>query len=191
MGRYDEALAEIDRAQTLDPQSTAILADKGLILYLAGQKKEGITVLKNVEAAEPMFLSTHDYLATLALLDGEDASYLAEARQTAELRHDADQLAVVEAAERGFASGGRRGMLSAKLAAQKKLYAEAKIPAFSLAETCGLLGDKVGAFDYLQESYSKHEPILLSVEISPIFAGMHTDPRFRELVRKIGLPPLA
>ncbi len=188
--RFPEAQAEIERAQTLDPQSTPVLADKGLILYLSGQKNEGISILKNVEASEPAFLSSHEYMAMIALLEGQDALYVAESRKTAEMRHDADRMAVVEAAARGLAKGGRRTMLSARLDAQRKLYAKEKLAAYPLAETCALLGDNQGALQYLEESFSKHDPSLVGIRVSPMFSGLHADPQFRELVRKIGLPTL-
>jgi tetratricopeptide (TPR) repeat protein len=190
LGRLPEAVAEIDRAQSLDPQSTAILADKALILYCAGQKKEAMSLLKSLEASEPAFLSTHQYLSGIALFEGDDAAYLAEGRQVAELRHDPDQLSVVEAAERGQASGGRHGMLAAKLEAEMKLQRSGRAAAYSLAETSGLLGENQKAMEYLEESFTNHEPSILGARLSPAFAELHRDPRFQGLLAKIGLPAL-
>ena len=61
-GRYPEALSQIEIAQQLDPASTAILADKGLILLYAGPKEEGVALLKQLERTEPAFPSTYRYL---------------------------------------------------------------------------------------------------------------------------------
>ncbi len=190
LGRFPEAISQIGRAQTLDPQSIAILADKGLIFYVAGQKEEGLSILRSAEAAEPGFLSPHAYLANIALIEGQDSVYLAESRKAADLRHDPDAMAVVEAAEQGFAKGRRRGLLIARLAAQQKLHAQDKITAYPLAESCGLLGESNAALKYLQESYDRHDPAVLGMNISAMFKSLHSDPQFRALAKRIGLPPL-
>ncbi len=188
LGRGPEALSEINRAQALDPQSPAVLADKGLILYVAGEKESARKLLEEVEASEPSFLSPHDYLAGIALQDGDHRGYLKESRKAAELRKSADQLDVIARAERGYADGGRRGMLTAKLQAEGQLYAAGKISAFTLASNYALLGDKDRAMELLDEAYRRHETLLLGVEIAPEFNSLHGDARFRQLVEKIGLP---
>ncbi len=189
-GRFQEALAEIERARVLDPQSSSVLADKGLILYLAGQKNEGISILKNVEAAEPGFLSSHVYLENIDLIEGQYPSYMTEAHKVAELRHDADRLSVVEAAEQGFAKSGGHGLLTSRLSAEKKLHAQDKLSPYTLAETCGLLDDADCVVNYLQECYDRHDPSIVAMEVSPMFRRFHGDSRFQALASKVGLPNL-
>jgi tetratricopeptide (TPR) repeat protein len=190
LARFPEAVEEINRAQALDPQSTAILADKGLILYYSGRKDEGTTLLKRLEVSDPTFLSTHGYLAGIGLIEGDHEMYLSEARKAAEVRHDADAMTVVEASEHGFARGGPRAMLAGMMEAQKKLHASGKTSAYALAETSGMLGDDRGAMAYLNESYEKHESALVGMRISPFFGGLHKDAQFQEMIKKVGLPPL-
>lgn len=188
LARLPESVAEINQAQSLDPQSSAILADKALILYYADQKNEAMRLLRSLETSEPAFLSPHQYISGIALFEGDDATYLAEGRQVAELRHDPDQLSVIEAAEHGQASGGRRGMLSAKLAAEMKLHRSRKTLAYSLAETSGLLGENQEAMNYLEESFANHEPSVLGARLSPAFTALRGEPRFLGLLAKLGLP---
>jgi tetratricopeptide (TPR) repeat protein len=108
--RCPEAVAEIERARKLDPSSTAVMADRGYILYRAGQARHGIAVLKQIETTEPAFLSPHLYLSNIYVEGKDYPNYFLETRKVAELRHDAAALAVVNAAERGFAAGGARAM---------------------------------------------------------------------------------
>jgi tetratricopeptide (TPR) repeat protein len=90
LGRSDEALREINRAQELDPSSTTVLADKGvLLLYGAGHKEEAVALLKQLEDTEPSFLSPHRYLSTIYLINGKYVEYLAEAKKSR--RADAGQ----------------------------------------------------------------------------------------------------
>jgi tetratricopeptide (TPR) repeat protein len=190
IGRFPEAVEEIETAQKLDPNSRSILADKGLILFYAGQKDEGVTLLKQLEATEPDFLSPHAYLAFAHLVQGDYPQYLAESRKVASLLHDAQRLAIVVTGEKGFASAGSRGMLMAMLKEQQNLYDIGQEQAYNVAVTSALLGRKQEALDELQSAYLKREPDFLRVRIDPLLSSLHDEPRFREMLAQIGLPPL-
>ena len=190
LGRFAEALQEIETAQRLDPNSSPILADKGLVLFYAGQQEQAVELLKQLSATEPEFLSPHSYLAFIHLAQGQYPQYLAESRKTATLRHDETQLAIVAAGEKGLARAGATGMLSDMLKVQQELYADSREPAYDLARTCALLGRKQEALENLQNSYEKRETELLKLRIDPTLASLRDEPRFREIVAQIGLPPL-
>ena len=63
--RHPEALNQIEQAQRLEPSSTAVLADKGYLLWKAGRREEGLTLLKQLETTEPSLSSTHSYLGEI------------------------------------------------------------------------------------------------------------------------------
>jgi tetratricopeptide (TPR) repeat protein len=190
LGRYSESLEEIEKAQKLDPNSTSILADKGLVLFHSGQTQQAVELLKQLVAAEPDFLSPHDYLATVHLGQGEYPQFLAERRKAATLLHDQARLDIVTAGEKGLARGGARGMWSAMLKEQQRLRADGKESAYNLARTCALLGRKQEAIDDLQTAYRDHEPALMSVRIDVALVSLHDEARFREILAEVGLPPL-
>ena len=189
-GRYAEALSQIELAQQLDPASNAIVADKGLILLHAGPREDGVALLKQLETAEPAFLSTYRYLQVAALMNKDYPAYLEASGKAARLLQDQRELAIVKAGEKGFARGQRLGMFESMLEEQKKLYAEENLPAYDLAVTYGLLGNKPKALEYLQTAYQRHEAQLVSIRNNPAFEGLHSDPAFRNLVVQVGLPPL-
>ena len=190
LGKLPESLQEIEKAQQLDPQSNAILADKGLILFHNGQKEQAITLLKQIETTEPDFLSPHNYLAAIYFVQGDYRQYLEESRIAATLLHDERRLAVVGASEKGFASGGSRGMLNATLKEQQTLHDNGKEAAYFLAGTYAALGEKKEALDNLQDSYQKREPEMLSIRIDPWLDNLHDQAGYREILAKIGLPPV-
>jgi Tfp pilus assembly protein PilF len=191
LGRSEEALAEIENARKLDPHSSAILADKGLILFLAGQKEEAVSLLRQLEASEPNFLSPHSYLAVIALATGDYKNYLPEARHSAQLLHDSDRLEIVEAAEKGFAADGGPGMLRAMRDVQQRLYASGKVPAYDFAVTRCLMGERQQALHLLETSVQNHEAQVIAIRADQALQSLHGDPAFQELVTKVGLPPLA
>jgi tetratricopeptide (TPR) repeat protein len=190
IGRLPEALEQIDQAQQLNPASTPILADKALILYHLGHIEQATAMLKRLEVAQPTFFSTHQYLADIYLDGRAYADYLEQARKSAALSHDESQIVVLRAAEQGFKSGGGIEMLRSILGVQKKLYAEGRVQAFSVAITCAYLGDKAETLRYLDFSDRRHEASFPWIRVHQAFAGFHRDPAFRNLVIQAGLPPL-
>ena len=190
LGRLPESLQEIERAQQLDPQSNAILADKGLILFHNDQKEQAVTLLKQIETTEPDFLSPHNYLALINFIQGDYRQYLAESKVAATLLHDERRLDIVAASEKGFAGGGSRGMLNAMLKEQQALHENGREAAYDLAATYAALGEKKEALDNLQNSFQKREPEMLSIRIDPWLDNLHDEGRYREILAKIGLPPV-
>ena len=185
LGRYDEALAQFDRAQQLDPSSNAILADKGFILFCAGHREQGLALLKELEASEPDFLSPRHYLAEIYFQTGDDANYLVEARRAAELSQDDHALAVCRAAQAGFDSGGRQGMMKSRLQAEIELYDRGLFPAYSVAATCARAGRGGQTVQYLQAALARHESSVLVMGRDPAFSGLRDDPSYRTLLAQV------
>ncbi|MGA8492948.1 MAG: tetratricopeptide repeat protein [Terriglobales bacterium] len=189
-GRYPEAVAEIETAAKLDPASTPIVADKGLILYWAGQPEEGTALLKQIEAREPEFLSPHLYLAEIYLNGKDYPNYLSESKKVAELRHDQTAIAIVNAAEKGFADGAARGMWEGMLAAQKKFYRQGSLASYRLAQTYAQLGENQAALNYVREAIKEHDAAVLSMNKDCSFDSLRDDPSFRDLLARSTQPRL-
>lgn len=188
LGRNKESLDEIDKAEKLDPQSSAILADQGLIMYSAGMKDQAISQLKQLEASQANFLSPHNYLAGIYFNQRDYHNSLAESKTAATLQHDDSRLKIVTAGEKGLAASGYRGMLTAMLGVQKNMYAENNFSAHDLAATYALLGEKQDALKFLQIGYEKHEGQMLEIRSDAAFAGLHEDKEFQKLLEQMGLP---
>jgi Tfp pilus assembly protein PilF len=186
--RLPDALAEIDRAQALDPASTSILADKGNILSVADRQDEAIALLKQLETREPGFRSPHDYLRGAYLRAHDYPNYLAELRKDALLVRDDRELAVADAADTGFSAGGARGMFEAELQVEKKLYAQNQIPPTALAQTFAVLGNKAEALRYLKIAYEQRDSQLLFARIFCELDSLHDEPAYHNLLVRMNLP---
>jgi tetratricopeptide (TPR) repeat protein len=188
--RYAEAITEIETARKLDPSSTPIMADKGYILYEAGQLEPGIALLKQIETTEPAFLSPHLYLSNIYFAGKDYPNYFSESKKVAQLRHDPAALAIVNAAERGFAAGGVQGMCESTLPVQKRFYLQGTLPAYPLAQTYSQLGEKQEALKYLREAYDKRDAAIIFMNNDHSFEGLRDNPSFRALLARSSQPRL-
>jgi DNA-binding winged helix-turn-helix (wHTH) protein/Tfp pilus assembly protein PilF len=188
VSRHDESLVEIERAQALDPSSKAILADKGDLLWIAGRREEATALLKQLESTEPDFVSPHRYLKGIYFATGDYANFLAEWKKEALLMRDTSALKLIDAAEKGYQTGGGRGMLQNELAQQRRLYERGLTSPYALAETNALLGNKQEAFHYLEIAYEKHDDSTVQLENDPSFDNLHRDPAYKNLVARLGIP---
>ena len=190
LGRHDEALTEINLARKLAPDSSSILADKAELLWSAGHHEQALQLLKQLEAAEPDFISPHLYLRFAYFETGDYPSYIVELKKDALLTHDAAQSSVAEAAANGFAKGGEHGLFEAQLSEQRKLYEQGKLSPYFVAQTDARLGNTREALKYLTICVQSHDQVVLNLSDDQGFAGLHGDPAFKQLLTKIGLPPI-
>jgi DNA-binding winged helix-turn-helix (wHTH) protein/Tfp pilus assembly protein PilF len=189
--RYPEALAEIQRAQDLDPSSKSVLADKGFLLFDAGKVQEATALLKQMEENEPDFISPHRYLKNVYLLTGDYPHYLAEAKSEAELMHDASAQAIAQATQQGFDAAGARGLLLALNQQEQKLYDRGLFSPYYLAESYSLLGANKEALRYLKIASDQHADGVPGVACNHAFDKLHEDPAFTRLLADVGLQPRA
>ncbi|MBZ5723100.1 MAG: winged helix-turn-helix domain-containing protein [Acidobacteriia bacterium] len=191
LGRFDESLKQIDRAQALDPDSASILADKGMLLWRAGHRKEALRLLRQLEQADPDSVSPHRYLKLAYLEMGEYPAYLSEMKKEALLLHDASLSAIEEAAERGFAARGERGMFDGLIEQQERAYAQGKLSPFFLAQTYSREGNTQEALKYLEACYDRHSEEILNIDSDGTLNNLHPIPAFQQLLAKVGLPPIS
>ena len=188
--RFPESVAEIERAQALDPVSKSVLADKGSILFSSGRTSEAINLLKQMVENEPDFISPHRYLKFIYLKTADYSAYLAEARQEAVLMHDASAVAIVDATQKGFSTGGGRGLLEALSLQQKKLCDRGLFSPIFLAATYALMDDKPEALRYLQIAHDQHADGVIQIQSDRAFDSLYREPAFQKLVAEMGLPAL-
>lgn len=184
-GRFPEALDQIEQARKLDPSSTTIQADKGFVLFWAGRKNEAFTLLKQLESTDPSLATTHTYLAVIYLDRKDYANFFAQSKRAAQLRQDAEGLAVADAAEGGFAAGGVDGMWENVLSVRKQFFDQGSGSAYDLAKIYALLGQKDEALQYLKSAYDRRETNVLTMRRDTALNSLHDDPRYREITARV------
>lgn len=180
-GNFEEPLQAITKAQELDPDSHAVRANRGLILFHAGRADEAIAVLTDLTQSAPAFVAPHYYLATIYLDQQRYADYLAESRKAAELEGNPALQAEIAAASAGYQASGAKGLFAAMLAVQRREQADGREAAFNVARTAALLGDNEAALAALEQSRAAGEPDLLAIRIDRAFSALRGDARFQKL----------
>ena len=88
-----------------------------------------------------------------------------------------------------YAVSGRRGRAEDMLADLRELSRRRYVPPFFMALVYSGLRDKDQAFLWLEKAYEQREGELVYLNVEPMLDGIRADPRFQELVRRVGLPP--
>jgi len=182
-------LAEIGKAQELNPESRAIVANKALILFYAGRVDEAVMILQQLAKAEPNLRSPPEYLATIYLDQRRFTDFLREYRRAAEIADNRARQAIADAAERGLRQSGGAGLLMAMYAEQVHQYEKNLEPAYKVAGTAAMLGRNDEAIRYLEEAVRRKEDDMLGIRIEPLFKGLRADARYRAIVQHQGFVP--
>jgi TolB-like protein/lipoprotein NlpI len=186
MERPSEAHAHIDIAQQLDPVSVPINTDRAFTYYYAGQTDESIQFVKTALQINPKFPLAHFWLGRIYTSQGRYNEALAEFTQTGELRNWQPTLAGL-----GFLYGiwGKRDDASRVLEELNALPRQNRYrTSYAVALVyCGM-GDKDATFRWLEEAYRERSHWLVWLKTDPRWNSVRSDPRFKDLVRRVGLP---
>jgi serine/threonine-protein kinase len=186
IGRQAEALAEIRRAQQLDPLSLSINMWLGRILEYSGQMDQAVDQLRKTIDMDPSFIQAHYRLGVVYEERGRYDEAINEFKQGFKLSEGKPQAVALLA--RTYALMGKRDeaqkLLEDLLQMAKKRY----VAPTSLALIYAALGDKDKTFMWLNEADKAHDLQLVRLKTEPRMAALSSDPRFGELVKRIGLP---
>jgi len=185
MGRFDEAIAEMKTAIDLDPNSIWNQRGLGTILYLARRYDEAIIQLKRVVEMDANFFSTYISLSRSFEQKGDYAQAFEWFLRGETLRgKSAEEL---NAWKTVYDESGWQGVLQRQLEMSKEKEKKGEVKSAAVARLCAQLGDTEQAFAYLEKSYQKRELLMIQLLIDPQLDSLRSDPRFDEMVKRVGL----
>jgi len=187
LGRSEEALAVAKHSLDLDPASPAVSHSLAVQLYLARQFDNAIAQVHKTLELDPNFAISYELLGEVYISRGMYRESLSELEKYSAL----SQGRAMSLALLGYAHA-RLGERSQALRVLRQLEAASKqsyTPAFSFAVVYAGLGEKDQAFAWLEKAYGERTSRLGYFKVEPLWDPLRTDPRFADLVRRIGLPP--
>jgi TolB-like protein/DNA-binding winged helix-turn-helix (wHTH) protein/Tfp pilus assembly protein PilF len=184
LGRFDEAITEMRKAENLDPLSLIINADLAELLGLAHSYDDSIRQsLKTIEM-DPNFALAHNQLAQAYLQKHMYAEAVAELQKAVELSRDSPTC--IANLARAYVASGKPSEAVKLLNILKKRSTTGYSNASEIAMIYASLGDTDQAMNWLEKGFEQRfNPGVL---LRPGFDPLRSDPRFQNLLRRIGLP---
>jgi len=187
-GREQEAFAEVDRAHELDPLSPVITRVVAGVRVSARKFDEGTAICRKLATDNPTFAIAHDCLAYAYWGKRMYPQVIEEWKIYAQLTRNPHDAGLASALEAGYRLAGSKGALAKAIEYRQAERKTAYFSALEIARFCADMGDQEQAFHWLDVAYREHDWLLIGLNTYSQFDSMRADPRFVELVRKVGLP---
>jgi TolB-like protein/DNA-binding winged helix-turn-helix (wHTH) protein len=188
VGRVEDGLRECRIAERVDPLDE----DSALGLYLGRDYDGSIAMLRIMLLKDPKDGYAHCYIFPDHMMKGMEKESIQEMGQCFSLFGQPEMAANIQ---RTFEASGYHAAIRQWAREMEHLQAthQAFLPA-NLAEAYAILGNKDRAFYWLEQAYQHREMTSFDEGIfymgaEPLFDPLRYDPRFKDLLRRIGLPP--
>jgi TolB-like protein/DNA-binding winged helix-turn-helix (wHTH) protein/tetratricopeptide (TPR) repeat protein len=184
--RTDEAIAEGQQAQSAEPFSSDSNFLLGQSLYYAHRYDEAIAQLRNTLDLGPDVWATHDLLGWCYEAKGDLTGAIAEFEKARSIEPAiAEPLASLG---RAYALQKRHPEVRKVLGQLKELSNRNYVPPYNVAWIYAALGEKDHALAMLEKAYDERSWYIVLLAVDPKVDNLRSDPRFANLVRRVGLP---
>ena len=184
MGRFREGIAQIRQAQELDPLSLIINTEVGEALIFARQYDDAIEQLRKTLELDQNFIAAHIQLGFAYECKGKYDEAIAEFQKASSLSGDRTMICMIAHAH---AVSGRRDKALEVLSELKQLSKQQDVSLYDMAILFASLGENNEALELLARAYDERSPRLIRLKVDPRMDSLRSDPRFRELLKKVGL----
>jgi TolB-like protein/Tfp pilus assembly protein PilF len=182
VGRKDEAMAMIEKALDSDPFNVKIQCFYAMDLNFAGRYNEAIAA-----ARKALGMQRNLQLALRALITAYFAKGMSAEALAMEKERCAGDAELLGALEKGYAEGGYPGAWKRLADAHAARFREpGALQTYHLANLYLFAGDRERVFEWLEKAYEERNRNMPYLPLH--FASLSDDPRFQDLVRRIGLP---
>lgn len=183
--RHQEADHEIRLAEELDPLAPT-LQTQAFYIHMVGRRwDKAHAAARKLAELVPGGLTHVDYTSVLLALEGKCGAALDELAKFNLLTADPPADSTAEEHNRAYALGSC-GKRDEALRLVKALERRPYYPAQRIAAIHAGLGDRLGALNWLEESFRRHEDVLTSVATDPRMDSLRNEPRFLLLLQKMG-----
>jgi len=186
MKRSDEALNESRLALKLDPLSPIISNLLGWTLLAAGNYDSAIEQLKRTLELEPTLPESHFLLSKAYWKKGLYPEAISEAQKAAS--YSGRTLRFVAGVGYALAAAGKRAEAHNIIDELARSSKNGNVSPSYIAGIYGTLGEREQAFAWLEKAYQARDDELTYIMIDPIFGSIRPDPRYTDLLRRMGLP---
>jgi len=194
VGRFEEAIAEVQIAQKLDPLSPIIHTVSGDTYLRAGQYDQAIAQLKKAIEVDSDFALAHNKLRDAYVGKGMFQDAIVEGWTAARLSTSNREQAMKSAAEleEAFQKAGEDGYWRKRLdiavaGRERPNMVGYDDSCYCIASICARIGENEKAFEWLEKAVEERDVSVVYFRTAPEFHALRSDPRADELIRRIGL----
>ena len=182
--RFDEAMTEIETAQAIDPGALLYMRDRGRILYFAHRFDEAIAQLNRVIDLDENFATSYIWLWNAYDLNGDyAAAYRAFISRLKKTNPDR-----IETFQKIYETGGWLAVRQKMLEFSRQIENMPEDDMYFIkARQSALSGEKDQAFAHLNKAFEQRDWRISTLNVEPSLDSLRDDPRFDELVRRVGL----
>lgn len=185
MGRTEESLTESRRALELDPVDSIMNVHLGWHYLCARQYDRAIEQLRITLELDPNIPQPHQFLGEAYEQKGMYPEAIAEFQKAKRLDNTPRTLAFLGCA---YAASAQRDQARKVFDELKELSKQRYVPPYFAAVLCAGLGEKDGAFEWLQKAREERSESLIYLKVERALDSLRSDPRFQDLVCRVGLP---
>ena len=183
-GRMGEALAEIKRAQELDPLSPILFVNTAFVYFMNGDIDSCMEQAQRLVELDPHFSLAYEPLGRAYIGQRKYTEAIAAFQQDVASDRTAYALSYLGYA---YAVAGRHSEALALLKELQEKYRRRECLGQYMAMVYAGLGDKDQAFAWIEKDFQARSGFMDSVVTDPFFDSLHGDPRYDDLLRRIGL----
>ena len=187
--RHSEAISHLRRAVELDPLNLQYNANLGQALGDARQYDAGVEQLKKTLEMDPNYAQAHGQLARMYLNMGKYDLWLDEWKKSTTLYKQTDELAIAEEVARVYSKSGFKPAKLREIEMRKLLAKRRYVDLADIAYAYADLGDKEQTFVWLDKALADKSGGLEVVKIVPALDPWRSDPRYLDLIKRMGLKP--
>ncbi|HXN72283.1 MAG TPA: protein kinase [Candidatus Acidoferrales bacterium] len=184
MGRADEAEAQHRRAVELDPLNLILSANLGDGLYYTHKYDQAIEQYQKTLALDANFSVALGSLAYAYDRKGMYKEAMSELQKDLAADGDAQTAALLGDT---YARSGYKDAIRAWVNDEIRQSSHEYVSPFGIAQQYAMLGEKDSTMEWLEKAYQDRSVDLVTVKVDPVFDFLHSDPRFQDLLRRIGL----
>jgi TolB-like protein/DNA-binding winged helix-turn-helix (wHTH) protein/tetratricopeptide (TPR) repeat protein len=184
LGRADEALVQVRRASELQPY--ADLDYPVWVFYLAHRYNDALELAQKMVAIDPNFSWGRWALAANYEQLGKEKEAAEEYLQFEILSGSSPRR--IKRLREGLARSGAKGFWQASLEDYLRTAKSSYAPPVLVAGVYMRLGDKARALQWLEKGYQERDDLMIDLNVDPVFDAFQSEPRFHDLVRRVGLP---
>lgn len=186
IGRADEAIAASNRARELDPFSLSISAQRGFLLENARRYNEAIAQLRSVIEMDPNHYQAYWILGHTYAANKQFDEAIAASQKAVDLSGRTPGALAILGLAYGLAD--RKAEANKVLDELLKLNKTRYVTPAALVNVYIGLGDKDKAFEWLEKAFQEKSNYVAYLKVFPIADPLRSDPRFSDLLRRVGLP---